>query len=137
MWTCNACGFTTNRDGSSYCFKCGTKASRPTTQSAPHLTASRARSPITIPTAQKRPPSAPYGQSSPSQPIAPVGDLELRELARQYRAAKSTRYWTLWVGLFCLWPVWIVAYIEHMKMQSILSKVAAKGIDAEVWARGA
>lgn len=59
----------------------------------------------------------------------------LDELTQRFRDAHRAYSWTFFVGLFCLWPLWIVSYIEYNKMNDVKRRVAAMGIDAEAWAR--
>jgi hypothetical protein len=62
--------------------------------------------------------------------------LQLMELEERYRTAKKTFTWTLWVGILtCLFPIWIITYLEWMKMASAKREVAMLGINPEQWVR--
>lgn len=55
-------------------------------------------------------------------------DWQVQELIRQYDSAKSLRCWTLWAGLFCLWPIWGVSLYAHIQMNNILHQAAMLGV---------
>lgn len=57
----------------------------------------------------------------------------LGELARRFNESRRLTLITFWVGLFCLWPLWIVTYIEYTKMRGIKDEVAMLGIDVSWW----
>jgi hypothetical protein len=61
--------------------------------------------------------------------------MQWADLARRYRSAKSAFTITLIIGFIFLWPLWIIAYLEHNKMNDVKREVAAAGVDAETWAR--
>lgn len=85
-----------------------------------------------FPSVNPQPQPVPPAPAFVQQPVQ--YDFEMQELGRQYVAAKSTYTLTLWLGFLCLWPLWIVTYLEHNKMQRIKSKVAQKGVDPDVFA---
>lgn len=69
-----------------------------------------------------------------TQAYAPPPSVDpLSELARRYRDSKSTFTITLIVGLFCLWPLWILTYIEYNRMRKITDDVGALGVDVNWW----
>lgn len=57
----------------------------------------------------------------------------LAELARRSNEARRTLQITFFVGLFCLWPVWIVTYLEYVKMRDIKEEVGRMGVDVRWW----
>ena len=70
-----------------------------------------------------------FAQVSPQS----VPQLDFGELARRYRESQKLCAATFWIGLFCLWPVWIVTYLEFTKMRQIKDDIAAKGADVRGW----
>ncbi len=61
--------------------------------------------------------------------------MQLMDLEERYRTAKKTFTWTLWAGLLCFFPIWIITYIEWTKMTNAKREVAMLGINPEQWAR--
>ena len=58
---------------------------------------------------------------------------DLAELARRFNESRKLCVLTFWIGLFCLWPIWIVSYIEYTKMRNIKDQVALMGVDVAWW----
>jgi|GEM_PF-6886442 len=77
--------------------------------------------------AQGYPP--PFSNLQPAPPL----DWQLGELARRYRDAHNVFVWTLIGGILCIWPLWIITYLEHQKKVDIKNSVAALGVDVEGW----
>ena len=71
-----------------------------------------------------------YGSN---QPAVPQSAQSLAEYARQFNESKKLLLLTFWIGLFCLWPLWIVTYIEYTKMRNIKDEVARTGVDVRWW----
>jgi hypothetical protein len=82
-------------------------------------------------------PVSPSGQtqaffsSAPGQAVVP--QQQLAEMARRSNESRKLCLITFWIGLFCLWPVWIVSYLEYTKIQNIKQEIAAFGIDVRWW----
>jgi hypothetical protein len=65
----------------------------------------------------------------------PTPDV-LEELARRNRESNKLMIWTLIGGLvLCLWPIWIVSYLEYNKQQQIRAELSAMGVDVTWWER--
>ena len=54
-------------------------------------------------------------------------------MARRFRDARKLCIWTFWLGLFCLWPLWIVTYLEYQKMRNVKEDVSRMGVDVRWW----
>lgn len=57
----------------------------------------------------------------------------LKRLAARYRDASKLYGITLILGLLCLWPIWIVSYLEWRKMAAVREEVLDMGIDVDTW----
>ena len=64
---------------------------------------------------------------------APAGHDLLADLARRHRDSNKVFIWTLVGGLLCLWPLWIVTYIEYTRMRDVKDQVARMGVDVDWW----
>jgi hypothetical protein len=71
-----------------------------------------------------------YGQFPPPQAITAQ---RLAEFSMQFNESRRVVRLTFWIGLFCLWPVWIITYIEYTKMRNIKEELARAGIDVRWW----
>lgn len=72
-----------------------------------------------------------FYSSATNQGVVP--QQQLSELARRYNESRKLCLLTFWIGLFCLWPVWIVSYLEYTKIQNIKQDIAALGVDVRWW----
>jgi hypothetical protein len=86
------------------------------------------------------PPNQPFVQPPnptmgfPANPVQPIVSPDiLVEMARQFNEAKKVVIWTFWLGLFCLWPLWIVTYLEYTKMNRVKEQVALMGVNVQWW----
>lgn len=70
---------------------------------------------------------------APQAPFAATPDLA--EMARRFAESRKACVITFWVGMFCLWPVWIVTYLEYQKMRNLKEEVARMGVNVEAWQR--
>jgi len=66
------------------------------------------------------------------QQMQPTTDW-LTDLARRHRESNKLFIWTLVGGLICLWPIWIISYLEYNKMRDIRNQVASMGVDPVWW----
>lgn len=57
----------------------------------------------------------------------------LIDLARRHRDSNQVFIWTLIGGILCVWPLWIITYLEYVKMRDIKSEVARMGVDVTWW----
>jgi len=57
----------------------------------------------------------------------------LQELARRHRESNKLFIWTLIGGALCIWPLWIISYLEYNKMRDIKSQVVSMGVDIGWW----
>ena len=71
--------------------------------------------------------------AQPGTPQAFPNTLHLSELARRFAESRKLCIWTFWLGVFCLWPAWIVTYLEFVKMRNIKEEVSRKGVDVMTW----
>jgi len=58
---------------------------------------------------------------------------QLVELARRFNDSRKLLIITFWVGILCLYPVWIVTYLEYVKMRNIKEQVSSMGVDVAWW----
>lgn len=58
---------------------------------------------------------------------------DLAQLANLFLDSRKLCVMTFWIGLFCLWPVWIISYLEYDKMRKIKDDVARMGVDVRWW----
>lgn len=68
-----------------------------------------------------------------SNHIPQPSDALLRDLARRHKECNKLFIWTLVVGTLCLWPIWIVSYLEYNKMRDIKTQIAQMNIDIPWW----
>ncbi len=54
-------------------------------------------------------------------------------LAMRFLDSRRLALWTFWIGLFCLWPLWILTYLEYQKMQSAKEQIARQGGNVMAW----
>lgn len=74
-----------------------------------------------------------YTQPQPRMGPGYMPTPDLNELARRFAESRKLCVITFWVGLFCLWPLWIVTYLEYAKMGRYKEDVARMGVDVLVW----
>ena len=70
---------------------------------------------------------------APVYAVRPPDDFEMFDLARQYRSTKQRFIWMLILGSVLFWPLLIVAYSDHKKMNAIKQRTALRGIHPEMW----
>ena len=73
-----------------------------------------------------------YGAPRAASP-ANVDPNMLAEMARRFNDSRKTFIWTFFIGLLCLWPVWIVTYIEYTKMRDIKNQIGTMGLNVPQW----
>jgi hypothetical protein len=136
---CPSCGTPALIDASS-CLTCGhvyrTKF-QPLPPAAPTPPTQAFPPPAHPYTPPSQPYASPYGQGqSPYGTVQhqdPAQNFRLDELAEQYRALEKTFLWTLYAGLLCLFPIWIVSAIQFQKMSQLKREVASMGVNTHYW----